>query len=220
MPICSTFSSVHSIVLACDTSAYEIGAVLSHNFVNGSEKPIGFMSFKNINRYICREEIPHSQVEKRSSMYFQSVTILYLLVWSQVYISDRKQTGHIFIWILQECSTASIWQNSVLVLELAMYEYVLQFHQMVQHDNADALSRLPLPETIDTVSLPGELIRFIDHLAEGPITAAQLKLGEFKILFWQKYFTLPEMAGLITQMIQIWNYALLKNEKLPSWMVA
>ena len=64
-----------------------------------------------------------------------------------------------------------------------MYEYVLQFHQMVQHDNADALSRLPLPETIDTVSLPGELIRFIDHLAEGPITAAQLKLGEFKILF-------------------------------------
>ena len=55
MPIYSRFSSVHPILLACDVSAYEIGAVLSHNFVNGSEKPIGFMSFKNINRYICRD---------------------------------------------------------------------------------------------------------------------------------------------------------------------
>ena len=62
-----------------------------------------------------------------------------------------------------------------MVLELATYEYVLHFHQMAQHDNADALSRLPLPETIDNVPLPGELIRLIDHLAEGPITAAQLK---------------------------------------------
>ena len=98
----------------------------------------------------------HSQVEKRSSIYFQSVTILYLLVWSQVYISDRKQSSHVFIRILQKSSTSSIWKNSALVLELAMYEYVLHFHQMAQHDNADALSRLPLPGTIDTVPLPGE----------------------------------------------------------------
>ena len=63
MPICSRFSSVDPIVLACDASAHEIGAVLSHKFINGSEKPIGFVSFKNINRYVCREEIPHLQVE-------------------------------------------------------------------------------------------------------------------------------------------------------------
>ena len=62
-----------------------------------------------------------------------------------------------------------------LRVSYVQYEYVLQFHLMAQHDNADALSRLPLPETIDTVSLPGELIRFIDHLVKGPITAAQLK---------------------------------------------
>ena len=46
---------------------------------------------------------------------------------------------------------------------------------MAQHDNADALSRLPLPGTIDTVPLPGELIHLTDHLAEGPNTAAQPK---------------------------------------------
>ena len=56
-----------------------------------------------------------------------------------------------------------------------MYQYKLQFHPTAQHGNADALSTLPLPETLDTVPHPGELILLIDHLAEGPITAAQLK---------------------------------------------
>ena len=111
-------------------------------------------------------------------MYFrvsQFYTYLFGHKFTLVYISDRKQSSHVFIRILQKGSTSSIWKNSALVLDLATYEYVLQFHQMAQHDNADALSRLPLPETIDNVPLPGEFIRLIDHLAEGPITAAQLK---------------------------------------------
>ena len=41
-------------------------------------------------------------------------------------------------------------------LKLAMYQYVLQFCLTAQHGNAAALSRLPLPESLDTVSLPGE----------------------------------------------------------------
>ena len=60
-------------------------------------------------------------------------------------------------------------------LKLAMYQYTLQFCPTTQHGNANALSRLPLPETLDTVPLPGELVLLIDHLAEGPIIAAQLK---------------------------------------------
>ena len=60
-------------------------------------------------------------------------------------------------------------------LKLAMYQYTLQFCPTAQHVNANALSRLPLPETLDTVPLPGELVLLIDHLAEGPITTAQLK---------------------------------------------
>ena len=56
-----------------------------------------------------------------------------------------------------------------------MYQYTLQFRPTAQHGNADALSTLRLQETLDTVPLPGELVLLIDHLAEGPITAAQLK---------------------------------------------
>ena len=49
-----------------------------------------------------------------------------------------------------------------------------------QHGNTDALSRLPLPDTLDTVPLPGEFVFLIDHLADGPITAAQLKAWSAK----------------------------------------
>ena len=49
------------------------------------------------------------------------------------------------------------------------------FRPTAQHANADALSRLPLPDKPDNVPLPGELVLLIDHLAEAPITAVQLK---------------------------------------------
>ena len=37
------------------------------------------------------------------------------------------------------------------------------------------MSRLPLPEMPENVPIPGEFVLLIDHLAEAPITAAQLK---------------------------------------------
>lgn len=52
-----------------------------------------------------------------------------------------------------------------LSLKLAMYQYTLKFRPMAQHANADALSRLPLPEKPDSVSLPGELVLLVDHLS-------------------------------------------------------
>ena len=61
-----------------------------------------------------------------------------------------------------------------------MYQYTLQFRPTAQHANAYALSRLPLPEKPDNVPFPGELVLLIDHLAEAPITAAQLKAWTIK----------------------------------------
>ena len=58
--------------------------------------------------------------------------------------------------------------------------YTLKFRSTAQHAIADALSRLPLLETPETVPLPGELVLLIDHLAEAPITAAQLKVWTAK----------------------------------------
>ena len=48
-------------------------------------------------------------------------------------------------------------------LTLAMYEYSLTFKRTTQHSNADALSRLPLPDTVKT-PLPLETILLLDFL--------------------------------------------------------
>ena len=61
-----------------------------------------------------------------------------------------------------------------------MYQYALKFRPTAQHANADALSRLPLLEIPENVPVPGEFVLLIEHLAESPITATQLKFFTVK----------------------------------------
>lgn len=73
------FDPVHPIVLACDTFAHRVGAVLSHKFADGLIRETNWFCISNTHRY--REEILTSR-KRRSSMYFRTVTFLHLLVWS------------------------------------------------------------------------------------------------------------------------------------------
>ena len=84
---------------------------------------------------------------------------------SSIHISNRPQAT----------SQSAKWQEAVLAqalariqrwaLTLAMYEYTLVFKNNNQHGNADALSRLPLKETVDAPS------QFLD---KAPVSASQI----------------------------------------------
>jgi len=56
-----------------------------------------------------------------------------------------------------------------------MYEYTLKFKSGTTNSNADALSRLPLPEALTETPLPSELVLLMEHLSSGPLTATQNK---------------------------------------------
>ena len=60
-------------------------------------------------------------------------------------------------------------------LTLAAFEYTLEFRTTSQHSNADALSRLPLPEAPADVPTPAELVLLIQHLEETTVTASQIR---------------------------------------------
>ena len=55
-----------------------------------------------------------------------------------------------------------------------MFEYVLKFRNTTAHANADALSRLLLPETIPEARIPPELVLLVDHLNSSPVSADQI----------------------------------------------
>lgn len=56
-----------------------------------------------------------------------------------------------------------------------MYEYILKFKPTSKHANADALSRLPIPENI-TTPVPPEIVLLLEFLDKSPVTADQIRV--------------------------------------------
>ena len=60
-------------------------------------------------------------------------------------------------------------------LTLAAYEYTFTARSTTAHANADAMSRLPLTDTIEMTPVPAEMILTLDYLQEAPITDEQIR---------------------------------------------
>ena len=89
--------------------------------------------------------------------------------------------------------SSSICKNSQVVLYVSMFEYTLKFCKTMEHTNADALSRLPIPVEPATTDTPPELVLLINHLADPPVTAS---LGLVKIQNFARLYSFYVKVGL------------------------
>ena len=69
-------------------------------------------------------------------------------------------------------AAAQIQQWAVI---LSAYNYTIQHKEEIQNANANALGRLPLPDTPHSTPVPEETVSLMEHLETTPVNAEQVK---------------------------------------------
>ena len=83
-------------------------------------------------------------------------------------------------------------------LLLSSYQYTVIYKPGSQMVNADVLSRLPLPETPESVPIPGEIVLLMQNLENSPVTFNHLRQWTTKD---------PTLSKVHRLLLQGWQYS-------------
>ena len=135
------------LVLACDTSPYGVGAVLSHCLDNGEEQLITFAS-----RTLSTTERNYSQLDKEALAVIVGVRKFHQYHSGKRFIihTDYKPLMHLFGEHrgIPQLASARIQRWGLI---LGIYTYSVQYKPGKELQHANGLSRLPLPDTLKSV---------------------------------------------------------------------
>ena len=167
------FDNNMELVVSGDASPYGVGAVLAHRMEDASERLIAYAS-----RTLSPAEKNYSQLEKEGLAVIFAVRKFHQYLFGLKFIiySDHKPLKYLFSVHRQVpvMAAARIQRWSLL---LSSYQYEIKYRPGNSMANADALSRLPIPET-SSMSTPqcGEVTLLLNHLSTSIITAAHNEL--------------------------------------------
>ena len=166
------FDPLKPVVLSCDASPYGVGVVLSHQMPNGEERPVAFAS-----RSLSKAEQKYSQLDKEALAIVYGVKKFHKYIYGRhvTILTDHKPLQGIYGETkgIPQMASARIQRWA---LTLSAYDYTLRYKAGSTHQNADALSRLPVNGSPETTPLPGDLVLLLEYIDSSPITTHDIEM--------------------------------------------
>ena len=157
------------IVVTADSSSYGLGAVLAH-VIDGHERPVCFVS-----RTLNTAERNYSQIEREALSLVFALKKFHYYLYGQRFtlVTDHKPLLSIFSSTKTIPNMAS-GRIQRWCLMLQAYHFSIVHKSGTKMGTADALSRLPLHNSNESVPVPTEWIHLLEVLDTLPVTASDI----------------------------------------------